>query len=108
MKNCASVSELHAVLGTPINPNKLIYIRKHKQSLGAKSAETGRVIFILTNHNKIWLNREIFPMAKSKDYAPLKKAICERFPELKIKLQGQNIEFCRSNIGDQRFEWSQK
>jgi hypothetical protein len=107
MKKYNLVQEFYAVVGTPINPNLLYYVRRHKQSFAVKSAETGKVILIITNRNMVWLNRDIFPLTKAKKYNVLLDAICERFPDLHLKLQGKFL-FALANTSDQRFEWSQK
>jgi hypothetical protein len=85
------------------------YVKKHKQSHGIKSLENGEVILILTNRNMVWLNRNFFPLVKSKQYKKeLKEAIQERFPEFKKLFHGKKLVFSLANNSDQRFEWSQK
>lgn len=102
-------NEFYSIVGTPINPNKLFYVKKHKQSHGIKSLETGKVVAILTNRNIVWLNKEIFPLVKSKRYKKeLKDAIETRFPEFKKLFHGKKLVFSLASTSDQRFEWSQK
>jgi hypothetical protein len=102
-------NQFYSIVGTEINPNQLFYVKKHKQSHGIKSLETGKVLLIHTNRNMVWLNRDFFPLVKSKQYKKeLKKAIELRFPEFKKLFHGKKLVFSVSNVSDQRFEWSQK